>query len=307
MGHDHSHAHGHQHNHGADLSGRNLLISIALNVLITLAQAIGGIISGSLSLLSDAAHNLSDVLSLIVSYIARLLSKKEASLDKTFGYKRAEILAAFINAATLIVVALLLIKEAVVRYLNPEPIESSIVIWMAALGILVNGFSVLLIKKDSDTNMNMKSAYLHLLTDMMASVAVLVGGILMSVYEVYWIDPLLTFAISIYLFVMGYGLLKSSFKVLMLFSPDDVELTHFVDHVKQIKQVKNIHHMHIWQLNENQTHLEAHIDLEADITMSEFDLILDQIEAYARECGINHVNIQPEFDKTDDKKLIVQH
>ncbi|PHQ30731.1 cation diffusion facilitator family transporter [Leeuwenhoekiella nanhaiensis] len=307
MGHDHSHAHGHQHNHGADLSGRNLLISIGLNILITLAQAIGGIISGSLSLLSDAAHNLSDVLSLIVSYIARVLSKKEASLDKTFGYKRAEILAAFINAATLLVVALLLIKEAVVRYLNPEPIESSIVIWMAALGIVANGFSVLLIKKDSDSNMNMKSAYLHLLTDMMASVAVLVGGILMSVYKVYWIDPLLTFAISIYLIVMGYGLLKSSFKVLMLFSPDDIELSPFVNRVKQIKQVKNIHHMHIWQLNEKQTHLEAHIDLEADITMSEFDTILDQIEAYARECGINHVNIQPEFDKTDDKKLIVQH
>ncbi|PHR98887.1 MAG: cation transporter [Leeuwenhoekiella sp.] len=307
MGHHHSHAHGHQHNHGADLSGRNLIISIGLNILITLAQAIGGIISGSLSLLSDAAHNLSDVLSLIVSYIARVLSKKEASLDKTFGYKRAEILAAFINAATLLVVALLLIKEAVVRYLNPEPIESSIVIWMAALGIVANGFSVLLIKKDSDSNLNMKSAYLHLLTDMMASVAVLVGGILMSAYEVYWIDPLLTFAISIYLIVMGYGLLKSSFKVLMLFSPDDIELSPFVNRVKQIKQVKNIHHMHIWQLNENQIHLEAHIDLEADITMSEFDTILDQIETYARECGINHVNIQPEFDKTDDKKLIVQH
>lgn len=307
MGHNHNHAHGHHHDHGADLSGRNLLISIFLNVLITLAQAIGGIISGSLSLLSDAAHNLSDVLSLVVSYIARVLSKREASIDKTFGYKRAEIVAAFINAATLIVVALLLIKEAVVRYFEPQPIESNLVIWLAVLGIVANGFSVLLIKKDSDSNMNMKSAYLHLLTDMMASVAVLIGGILMSLFEIYWIDSLLTLGISIYLIVMGYGLLKSSLKVLMLFSPQEIHLEVLVNQVKEIPQVKNMHHIHIWQLNEKQTHLEAHIDLEANITIREFDGILDKIEHLAHEFGINHINIQPEFEKEDDKKMIVQH
>lgn len=307
MGHNHNHAHGHHHDHGADLSGRNLLISIFLNVLITLAQAIGGIISGSLSLLSDAAHNLSDVLSLVVSYIARVLSKREASIDKTFGYKRAEIVAAFINAATLIVVALLLIKEAVVRYFEPQPIESNLVIWLAVLGIVANGFSVLLIKKDSDSNMNMKSAYLHLLTDMMASVAVLIGGILMSLFEIYWIDSLLTLGISIYLIVMGYGLLKSSLKVLMLFSPQEIHLEGLVNQVKEIPQVKNMHHIHIWQLNEKQTHLEAHIDLEANITIREFDGILDKIEHLAHEFGINHINIQPEFEKEDDKKMIVQH
>ena len=307
MGHNHNHAHGHHHEHGSDLSGRNLLISIFLNILITLAQAIGGIISGSLSLLSDAAHNLSDVLSLVVSYIARVLSKRQASIDKTFGYKRAEIVAAFINAATLIVVALLLIKEAVVRYFEPQPIESNLVIWLAILGIVANGFSVLLIKKDSDSNMNMKSAYLHLLTDMMASVAVLVGGILMSLFELYWIDSLLTLAISIYLIVMGYGLLKSSLKVLMLFSPQEIHLEGLVDKVKEIPKVKNMHHIHVWQLNEKQTHLEAHIDLEANITISEFDGILDKIEHLAHEFGINHINIQPEFEKEDDKKMIVQH
>jgi len=185
MGHNHSHNHSHSH---PELKGKNLLISIILNILITVAQVIGGLVSGSLSLLSDALHNFSDVLSLIVSYIANLLAKKKASIDKTFGYKRAEILAAFINASTLIIVAILLIVEAVKRFQNPEPIDSNLVIWLSLLGIVANGFSVLLLKKDADVNMNMRSAYLHLLTDMLASVAVLIGGLLMMFYEVFWVD-----------------------------------------------------------------------------------------------------------------------
>ena len=165
MGHAHHH---HDHTHAADLKGRNLLISIGLNVLITLAQIIGGLISASLALLSDAVHNLSDVISLIISYIAQRYSKKEASTHKTFGYKRAEIIAAFVNAATLIVIAVLLMKEAVERFLNPQAIASDLVIWLAVLGIVANGLSVLLLQKDSKGNMNMRSAYLHLLTDMLS-------------------------------------------------------------------------------------------------------------------------------------------
>ena len=190
--------HGHKHDHAhPDMKGRNLFISILLNILITVSQVIGGIISGSLALLSDALHNFSDVLSLLISYIATLLAKKEASANKTFGYKRAEIIAAFVNSATLIVVAIILIIEAVERFMEPQPIGYNLVIWLSLLGILANGFSVLLIKKDAERNMNMRSAYLHLLTDMMASVAVLVGGLLMKFYGVFWIDPLLTILIAL--------------------------------------------------------------------------------------------------------------
>ena len=185
MSHSHSHNHSH-HSHG-NLKGTNLLISIFLNILITIAQVFGGIISGSLALLSDALHNFSDVISLIISYIANRLSKKKASLNKTFGYKRAEILAAFINSSTLIIVAILLVIEAVERFQNPQVIESALVIWLSTIAILGNGFSVLLLKKDADTNMNMKSAYLHLLTDMMASIAVLVGGLLIKFYNLFFI------------------------------------------------------------------------------------------------------------------------
>ncbi|WP_228236610.1 cation diffusion facilitator family transporter [Allomuricauda sp. M10] len=302
--HHHNHSHSHAH---PDLKGRNLLISIFLNVAITLSQIIGGLISGSLALLSDALHNFSDVLSLVISYAATKLGKKKACKEKTFGYKRAEIMAAFVNAATLVVVAIILMKEAVERLFQPQPIESNLVIWLALIAIAGNGFSVLLLKKDSENNMNMKSAYLHLLTDMMASVAVLVGGILMKFYQIYWVDAVLTMAIGVYLIYMGYDLLKESTQVLMLFTPKTIIIQDLVESICTIDQVKNVHHVHIWQLNEDEVHMEAHIDFVEDIKLSQFDSILLEIEEHLyHKHGINHVNIQPEFDKCDSKSVIVQ-
>ncbi|WP_136482738.1 cation diffusion facilitator family transporter [Cognatitamlana onchidii] len=304
MGQHHGHNHAHDH---SDLKGRNLVISILLNIGITVAQVIGGLVSGSLALLSDALHNFSDVLSLIISYVANRLTKKKASTKKTFGYKRAEILAAFINAASLMIVAILLIIEAFKRFRNPEVIESNLVIWLSLIAILGNGFSVLLLKKDSKANMNMKSAYLHLLTDMMASVAVLIGGLLMKYYQLYWVDSLLTLAIAIYLIWMGFDLLKNSTRVLMLFTPDSIPIDTIVNEINAFKSIKNVHHVHVWQLNEDEIHLEAHIDFHEDITLSQFDVILHDIEDLVfNKYDINHVNIQPEYGKDDVKDVIVQ-
>jgi cobalt-zinc-cadmium efflux system protein len=302
-----AHSHNHTHHHHKEIQGKNLLISILLNILITVSQVIGGFISGSLALLSDALHNLSDVISLIISYAANRLSRKQASTNKTFGYKRAEIIAAFVNSASLIIVAGFLIKEAVERFLEPQVIGTRIVIMLSLLGILANGFSVLLLRSHSETNMNMRSAYLHLFTDMMASVAVLVGGVLMYFYQLYWIDPLLTVLIALYLVYMGYDLLRSSTRVLMLFTPDSIKVQEIVASIGTIEPIKNVHHVHIWQLNEDEVHLEAHIDFSRDILISEFDVILNQIEEKVfHEFGINHVNIQPEFGKCDSKQIIVQ-
>jgi cobalt-zinc-cadmium efflux system protein len=301
------HSHSHNQSHSNDLNGRNLLISIVLNIVITVAQVIGGILSGSLALLSDALHNFSDVISLIISYIANKLVKKKASLKRTFGYKRAEILAAFINASTLIIVAILLIFEAVKRFQNPQQIESILVIWLSFIAILGNGFSVLLLKKNAEDNMNMKSAYLHLLTDMMASVAVLIGGLLMKFYEVWWIDSVLTFVIAIYLIWMGWDLLKVSTKVLMLFTPDTIPIDDIVKDINAFEGIKNVHHIHVWQLNEEEIHFEAHVDFETNITLVDFDVILNEIEELVyHKYEINHINIQPEFGKSDTKDIIVQ-
>jgi cobalt-zinc-cadmium efflux system protein len=298
---------GHNHDHNHIVNGKNLLFSIFLNIGITIAQAIGGLLGGSLALLSDALHNFSDVLSLLVSYIANILSKRDASLKHTFGYKRAEIVAAFVNASTLIVVAIFLIIEAIKRFQNPENINSNLVIWLSLLAIVGNGLSVLLLKKDSEANLNMRSAYLHLLTDMMASVAVLIGGLLMKYYEMFWVDSVLTLAIAIYLMIVGYDLLKSATKVLMLFTPSDLALEDIAENICNITQIKNVHHLHVWQLNEAEIHLEAHVDFYEDISISEFDKIIAEIEEIVyHKHGINHINIQPEFGKCDNKDLIVQ-
>lgn len=299
--------HNHNHNHGHQTQGKNLAFSIFLNLLITVSQIIGGIISGSLALLSDALHNFSDVLALGFSWYANKLSKKEASLNQTFGYKRAELIAAFVNAITLIIVALFLIYEASQRLFHQEPIQSSLVIWLALLAIVANGSSVLLLKKDSQNNLNMKSAYLHLLTDMMASIAVLLGGILMKYFGWFWVDSLLTLLIGFYLIYVSYDLIKTSTKMLMLFTPDDIDIEKIILEVHKISGVRILHHIHVWQLNDDELHLEAHLDCSEDLKMSEFNVILHEIEIVLLEkFGINHVNIQPEFKKDDIKDFIVQ-
>ena len=301
---NHSHSHSHSH---ANMKDRNLIISILLNVLITAAQIIGGIISGSLALLSDALHNFSDVISLVVSYVASKLSKQKASIHRTFGYKRAEILAAFINASTLVIVGVLLIIEAIKRFKNPEEIESNLVIWLSVIAIAANGFSVLLLKKDAHSNLNMRSAYLHLFTDMLASVAVLIGGLLMKYYQVFWVDSVLTFLIALYLVWVGYDLLKKSTKILMLFTPDQVDIKAVLRAVHKIPKVNKLHHVHVWCLNDDELHLEAHLDLAENISMVEFNRILKEIEEVLHnEFDINHVTIQPEFNKEDSKDVIVQ-
>lgn len=298
---------GHHHHHtSSQVKGGKVLFSIILNLILTVAQLIGGIISGSLALISDTIHNFSDVVSLFISYIANKLIRKEASYKRTFGYKRAEIMAAFINSSTIVILAIYLIYEAIHRLINPQEIISDIVIWMAILGIVVDGFSMLLLKKDSDKNMNMKSAYLHMLSDLGSSVAVLIGGLLMKYYQIWWIDGLLTFIIAIYLIYVGFDLLKKSFNVLMLFTPEDVRIEEITTKVNEIPEIKSIHHIHIWQLNEDEVHLEAHLEFHEDVKISEFDKLLLNLETLLyNEFSINHITIQPEYQKEEKSKAII--
>lgn len=289
------------------VTGKNLILSIVLNVLITTAQIIGGLISGSLSLLSDALHNFTDVISLVISYVAHRLTGKKASAHMTFGYKRAEIIAAFINAITLVVIAIFLIIEAIRRFSEPQIIDSNLVIWLSGIAILANGFSVLLLKKDAKRNLNMKSAYLHLFTDMLASVAVLLGGILMKFFGWFWIDSILTFLIAVYLIFVGLDLLRTSTKMLMLFTPEHIDIKEIVREVHKLPKVGKLHHIHVWHLNDDELHLEAHLDFKENIDLESFNIVLECIEAVLQEkFGINHITIQPEYNKIDPKDTIVQ-
>lgn len=288
------------HHHGS----KNIGITILLNLGITIAQIIGGIISGSMALLSDAAHNFSDVLSLIISWFAQKLTTRELTSERTYGYKRAEIFAAFINSSTLIIIAAVLANESIDRLLNPTEIKASIVIWLAGLSIVLNGLSVLLIKKDAKKSMNMRSAYLHLFTDMLTSVAVLLGGFALQYFGWLWIDGVLSLCIAIYLIYSSWDIFRDSLKIMMQFTPKSVDIDKIANEVHFIEGIKNMHHIHVWQLNDHEIIFEAHVDLDKNIRISEFELILKSINNILSKHHINHCNIQPEYTIDDNKELI---
>ncbi len=299
---------GHEHHHynKTQLRGKRIVITISLNILITVAQVIGGVLANSISLLSDAMHNFSDVISLVISYFANLLSGRKNTARRTFGYKRAEIIAAFINSATLILIAFILGKEAIGRFKEPEVVSADIVIYMALLSIIINTLSVSILSKDAKDSMNMRSSYLHLLSDVITSIAVMVGGFAMKYFNLFWLDGVLTIIIAIYLLIVSWKLFYESLKVLMQFVPENIDIKKISDELSNIDSVVNIHHVHIWQLSENDIHFECHVDMEKDITISQFESIVPQIREVLERYNINHYNIQPEYNTGDNKNIIVQ-
>lgn len=283
---------------------KNLFITILLNVVITIAQVIGGLLSGSMALLSDAAHNFSDVLSLIISFAAEKLSGRERTLRQTYGYQRAGIFAAFINTSSLLIIGTILVWQSVYRIIHPQPIAGLIVIYLAAAGILLNGLSALLIKKDAEDSMNMRSAYLHLFSDTMTSIAVLAGGFAIKFLGWYWIDAVLSICIAIYLVYSSWGIFYEAIRIFMQFTPSHINIEEIAQKVTLLKGVKNIHHVHVWQLDDHEMMLEAHIDLDADYTISQFEDILERVANILELYHIHHFNIQPEFNRPDQKELI---
>ena len=297
----------HDHHHHGEIKGRRLFFTVLLNAVITIAELVGGLISGSISLISDAIHNFSDVLSLIISYAANKLAKREATEKQTFGFKRSEIIAAFINSATLIVLAFFILYEAVMRFIEPVEISADLVIWLALGSIVVNGLSVLFIKSDAHGNMNIKSAYLHLFGDMLTSIAVMIGGILIKYFHIYWIDPVFSIVIAVYLLHMSWDIFKDSLKIIMQFTPSGIDVNKIAHEVEELDGVKNLHHIHVWQINEHEIMFEAHVDLEEDISISSFEKILTTAEEKLRKHKINHVTLQPEFSVDDAKERIINH
>ena len=291
--------------HHHEISGKNLFITIILNIFITLSQIIGGVYSGSLALLSDASHNFSDVLALIIAYVANKLAKRPRTKSETFGYKRAEILAALFNASVLIGIAILLIIEAVKKFIYPEAVNSLWVIGLGLLSILLNAVSVLLIKDDSHDNMNMKAAYIHLLSDVLTSVAVVAGGVLMYFYKIVWVDPFVSLIIAFYLIWASFGLIKDSGGVLMQFAPNSVDIDKLSSQITDNLEIDNIHHIHLWRLNDHDIHLEAHLDFHKNVTLEESNKLIDKLESQLRKnFDINHTTFQCEYNRHDNKTII---
>lgn len=301
--------HNHDQHSENKLRGKKLGFAIFLNLLITLAQITGAIFANSLALLSDAFHNFSDTSSLLLSYIANRLTRKRSTKNETYGYKRAEIIAAFINSSILLVVAAILIYESIERMIvRPETnINAMLVMSLAAFSILANGLSVLLLKKDAVSNMNIKSSYLHLFTDMLSSIAVLLGGAAIYFFDLYLIDPILSIAIALYLMIFGWKLVVQSLKVLMQFTPPGMDIEKIARDLSGFEEVRNIHHSHLWQLNDQEYMFEAHIDFEADLSISKACQVLKRMRIYLSEkYNIHHTTFQPEYDTSCDSDLIHQ-
>jgi cobalt-zinc-cadmium efflux system protein len=301
---DHSHTHAHNHD-VSSVKGINLLITMLLNIIITIAEVIGGLYSGSLSLISDALHNLSDALSIVVSYFAIKMSQKSNDEKRTFGYKRSTILAAVINSTLLIVISFFLFKEAYFKFLTPEKINGVIVIWVASIGLLANTLGAYLLHKGSEQDINMKSAYLHLLSDAMSSIGVVGGGIVIYYFNIYWVDPLLTVIIGLYVLKGSYEIFKQAVNILMQGTPENININEIVGELEEIETIKNIHHVHVWGLNENTIFFEAHVNLKDDILVSETSKVYENIEhELKKHFGITHITIQFEFNGCENVGII---
>jgi cobalt-zinc-cadmium efflux system protein len=277
---------------------RKLLITVLLNVIITLAQIAGGLISGSLALISDALHNLSDSVAVTLAWMAGRLARRPRTDRSSFGFQRAEILAAFINALVLIAVSVYLVIEAIRRFVHLREVDPYLMLWLGLLGLLANGISVFILHGDRKENINLKAAYLHLAGDALTSLAVVTGAIAIRFLQWYWIDPLVTLFISGYLFAQTFSILKESVGILMQMSPARIDPKDVAAAVSGIEGVDNIHHIHIWQLNDSKIHFEAHIVLKSDIPVSATYVIRQAIKKELLSgFGIDHITLQFEFLK----------
>jgi cobalt-zinc-cadmium efflux system protein len=275
----------------------------SLNALITAAEIIGGLLSGSLSLLSDAVHNLSDTFAIALSYIANRIAQKPEDARRTYGYKRAEILAAFVNSSVLTIISSVLVVEAIRKFSSPEAIKGSLMIFVASIGLVANLVSALVLKKDSHENLNIKSSYLHMLGDAVSSVGVLLAGITIRLWGIVWIDPVVTLLISLYIIRETWQVIKKTVDILMQ-SSAVLDYDAIAKDVEAFPEVNNIHHVHSWMGNEKTVYFEAHVDM-VDMTLCEADIILGRIESLLKDkYDISHTTLQAETDKCHDKSLI---
>lgn len=285
--------------------GKKLVLSIFLNLLITGVQVIGGLLSGSLSLITDALHNLTDTFSLITSFIAFKLSGKRNTEEKTFGYKRAEVLAALLNASLLIIISFFLFKEAVIRLFQPVSIDSKLVIVVAFLGLAANAFCAFLLKSHSRQNMNIRSAFLHLFSDALVSLTVIVGAVFIYFFDILWIDSVLALLIGIYVIKEGYKILANSLAILMHNVPKGTKLRDVQARIENIEEVKDVHHAHLWAVTEQDIHFEAHINVSRDMQVSETCILIKKIEEALKEhFAITHVTLQVEVESCKGINLV---
>lgn len=298
------HEHNHDHHHG--LEGKKMLWVTLLNLAITIVQVIGGIFSNSLSLLSDAIHNFGDTSAIFLAFIAGKISLKKPDERRTYGYKRAEILAALFNAIFLISICIFLFYEAYKRFLHPAPIHGMMMLVVAVVGLLANLLSVLILEKERSQSLNIRAAYMHLLGDTLSSVAVIIGGFAIWKFNLYLIDPIITVVVGVYIIAHTWGIVKQTIDILMQSTPKDVNLAELRQSIQSINGVENMHHVHVWRLNDTQVHLEAHISLTQNFNMTEAMVIRSQIRQMLHErYKITHVTLEMAYKCCEGSEALI--
>ena len=283
---------------------RYLVVTI-FNVVITVAEFIGGFVSGSLALISDAVHNLSDVGSIVLAFVANLIARRQKNNHKTFGYKRAEIIAAFINGVILIAISLYLFVEAIQRFSNPQPIQGKVMFIVSLIGLMSNVISMLAMLGNAKNNLNAKAMFLNMASDTLSSIAVVVGSIVISIWNITIIDPILTMLASVLLFGEAIKVTKKATDILME-GNSDVDLAEVKKVVLSFPEVKSIHHVHIWQYSDDMVMLDAHINVSKDVQIEDLENLYDEIDQKLnQELGISHVTLQTECHRGKDDKMII--
>ena len=300
MEHDHSH----HHSIPAALTNVNsaFVIGICLNSLFVVIEAVIGFSIDSLSLLSDAGHNLADVGSLALSLLAFKLLKVKATDKYTYGYRKTTILAALVNGVILLVSIGAIAYAAIDRFSNPIPLPGKTIAWVAGIGIVVNFVTALLFMKNQKHDLNVKGAYLHMLADGMVSVGIMAGGIIIYFTGLYWIDPVISIIIVVVILAGTWGLLKESLALTLDAVPKDIDINDIKRNAGEVDGIKDIHHIHVWAMSTTENAMTAHVVIDCNENKERIRSIKDNLKHRLVHMDIQHVTIETEFTDDDCEK-----
>jgi cobalt-zinc-cadmium efflux system protein len=300
-GHDHSHHHHHDHTPKLDHLNSAFIIGIILNSAFVIIEVVMGLATHSLSLLTDAGHNLSDVAGLALALLAFKLTKVSSTSQYTYGYKRSTIIVSFFNALVLFVAVGFIGYEAIVRFMNPQVIEGGTMAWVALIGIGINALTAWLFVKDKDKDLNVKGAYLHMAVDAIVSFGVVISGLVIYFTHLYWIDSAVSLVIAIVILRGTWSLLKDSLRLEMDGVPKEMDLTKIKAELMKGKGVVDVHHMHVWALSTTENALTAHLVINPDF-MAAFNDIKKDLRHRLEHLDISHSTFEPEFSEEDCKQ-----
>jgi len=285
--------HNHTHTFPAkQTSNAAFITGIALNLAFVIIEAVVGIINSSMSLLTDAGHNLSDVTSLFISLLAFKLAKKKPTEEFTYGYKKTTVLAAFFNAVVLLIALGVIGYESVVRLIHPQPIAGNEIAWVAAIGILVNSVSAFFFFRTKDQDLNAKGAYLHLLADALVSLGVVVAGIIIHYTNWFWLDPVTGLIIMLVILMSTWSLLRDSFRMSIDAVPEGIAISEIKTAVKKIDGVKDIYHIHVWPLSTTENALTAHLVVNDNLSSQEKKDVIKKVKHELIHHNIRHSTIE---------------